>query len=70
MNNQNITILNNKSVVIANLARAFLLWTYLNKTEKQKKEFSRKLMPEIILRTMKLEGEKITRKDIEKILTK
>lgn len=69
MYNKNTEILNIKNMA-TNLAQVFLLWNYLNKTEKQKKEFCRKLIPEIILRTMKLEGEKITRKDVKKILAK
>lgn len=68
MNNKNAAILNDKNTIAGNLARVFLLWNYLNTTEKQKREFYRKLAPDIILRTMKLEGEKISRKDIEKIL--
>ena len=50
------------------LAQSFLLYNFLNLSEKEKDEFFDEQVPEVIYRTMKLEGEKITRKEVNEIL--
>ncbi len=50
------------------LAQAFLLYNFLKLSQAEKEKFFNKQVPEVIFRTMKLEGENISRKDIKKIL--
>ena len=50
------------------LARAFLLYNFFKLSKTEKEKYFDKQVPEVILRTMKLEGEKITASDIKKIL--
>jgi len=49
------------------LVQTFLLYNFLKLSQAEKKKFFKKQIPEVILRTMKLEGEKISRRDIERI---
>ncbi len=50
------------------LVQTFLLYNFLKLSRAEKERFFNKQIPEVILRTMKLEGEKISRKDVEKLL--
>ncbi|MCK4781595.1 hypothetical protein KAS79_01575 [Candidatus Parcubacteria bacterium] len=50
------------------LTRAFLLYNFLKLSRREKEKYFNKQVPEVILRTMKLEGEKISRQDIKKLL--
>jgi hypothetical protein len=59
-NSENKT--NHKSQKRKELAQSFLLYNFLNLSEKEKDEFFDEQVPEVIYRTMKLEGEKITNK--------
>ena len=61
-------IKNNKSQKREKLARAFLLYNFCKLSESEKEKHFNKQMPEVILRTMKLEGEEITAGDIKEIL--
>lgn len=68
MNNYKIANNKSKSQKRKELAQSFLLYNFLNLSEKEKDEFFDEQVPEVIYRTMKLEGEKITRKEIKQIL--
>ena len=59
---------NHKSQKHKELAQSFLLYNFLSFSKKEKDEFFDEQVPEVIYRTMKLEGEKITRGEIKKIL--
>ena len=59
---------NHKSQKRKKLAQSFLLYNFVNLSEKEKDEFFDEQVPEVIYRTMKLEGEEITRKEVEQIL--
>ena len=50
------------------LARAFLLYNFFKLSKTKKEKYFDKQVPEVILRTMKLEGEEITAGDVKKIL--
>jgi len=50
------------------LTRAFLLYNFFKLSKAKKEKYFNKQVPEVILRTMKLEGEEITASDIKKIL--
>jgi len=50
------------------LVQIFLLYNFFKLSQSEKEKFFNKQVPEVILRTMKLEGEKISRKDVQKIL--
>ena len=50
------------------LAQAFLLYNFFKLSKAKKEKYFNRQMPEVILRTMKLEGEEITAADVEKIL--
>lgn len=50
------------------LAQTFLLYNFFRLSKAKKEKYFDEQMPEVILRTMKLEGEKITTGDIKKIL--
>lgn len=50
------------------LVHLFLLYNFFKLSQSEKEKFFNKQAPEVILRTMKLEGEKISRKDIKGIL--
>ena len=50
------------------LARAFLLYNFSKLSKAKKEKYFNKQVPEVILRTMKLEGEEITAGDVKKIL--
>ena len=52
------------------LTQFFLLYNYLNLSQKEKDKFFDEQVPEVIFRTMRLEGENITREEIKKILSK
>ena len=62
------SIKDNQSEKHKKLVQTFLLYNFckLSKSEKEK-HFDRQ-MPEVILRTMRLEGEEITASDIKEIL--
>lgn len=62
------TAKNNKSQKHKELVRAFLLYNFFKLSQTEKERFFNKQIPEVILRTMRLEGEKISLKDIQKIL--
>ena len=62
------SIKNNQSQKREELARAFLLYNFFKLSKTKKEKYFDKQMPEVILRTMKLEGEEITAGDIKKIL--
>ena len=59
---------NNQSQKRGELARAFLLYNFFKLSKNEKEKYFDKQVPEVILRTMKLEGEEITADDIKKIL--
>ena len=59
---------NHKSQKRKELAQSFLLYNFFNLSEKEKDDFFDEQVPEVIYRTMKLEGEKITRKEVKQIL--
>ena len=61
-------IKNNQSQKRKELARAFLLYNFFKLSKAKKDKYFNKQMPEVILRTMKLEGEEVTSSDIKKIL--
>lgn len=61
-------IKNNKLERLRELVRLFLLYNFLKLPQGKKEKFFNKQVPEVILRTMKLEGEKINRKDVQKLL--
>ncbi|MCK5123402.1 MAG: hypothetical protein KAQ87_04635 [Candidatus Pacebacteria bacterium] len=63
-------IKNNQLEKREKLARAFLLYSFCNLSKSEKEKHFDKQMPEVILRTMKLEGEKISASDIKEILNK
>ena len=65
---KNNEIKNNKSQRRKELARTFLLYNFFKLSQVQKEKFFNKQVPEVIFRTMRLEGEKISREDIKKIL--
>lgn len=50
------------------LTRVFLLYNYLSLSQREKDKFFDEQVPEVIFRTMRLEGEDITRKEIKEIL--
>lgn len=52
------------------LARAFLLYSYFKLSQTEKDKFFNEQVPEVIFRTMRLEGENITRKEIKEILNR
>lgn len=52
------------------LARVFLLYNYLNLSQREKDKFFDEQVPEVIFRTMRLEGENITREEIKEILNR
>lgn len=62
------SIKNNKSQRHKKLVRAFLLYNFLKLSKRKKESYFNKQVPEVILRTTKLEGEMITTNDIKKIL--
>jgi DNA topoisomerase VI subunit B len=68
MNNYKTVNNKSKSQKRKELVQSFLLYNFLNLSEKEKDEFFDKQVPEVIYRTMKLEGEKITRREVKKIL--
>jgi len=57
-----------KSQKCKELVRAFLLYNFLKLSSVKKEKFFKKQIPEVIFRTMKLEGEKISREEIKNIL--
>ena len=59
---------NNQSQKCEELARAFLLYNFSKLSKAKKEKYFDKQVPEVILRTMKLEGEEITAGDVKKIL--
>ena len=61
-------IKNNQLQKREELAQAFLLYNFFKLSKTKKEKYFNKQMPEVILRTMKLEGEEITAGDIKKIL--
>ena len=52
------------------LERAFLLYSHLRLSQKEKDKFFEEQIPEVIFRTMRLEGENITREEIKEILNR
>ena len=52
------------------LTQVFLLYNYLNLSQKEKDKFFDEQVPEVIFRTMRLEGENITRSEIKEILNR
>lgn len=50
------------------LARTFLLYSFCKLSKDEKEKYFDEQMPEVILRTMKLESEEITVGDIKEIL--
>lgn len=52
------------------LAQSFLLYNFLRMSQKQRDEYFDEQVPEVILRTMKLEGEDITLEQVKKICKK
>ena len=68
MKNYNKTKRNNKLQKHNELVKTFLLYNFFKLSQAKKEKFFDKQMPEVIFRTMRLEGENITRRDIKKIL--
>ena len=68
MNNYKTANNKSKSQKRKELAQSFLLYNFLNLSKKEKDEFFDEQVPEVIYRTMKLEGEKITREEVKQIL--
>ncbi|MGB2762631.1 MAG: hypothetical protein WBC21_03820 [Minisyncoccales bacterium] len=62
------SIKSNKLQKHKELVQAFLLYNFFKLSRTEKEKYFNKQMPEVIFRTMKLEGEKISRKDIKEIL--
>lgn len=62
------SIKSNKLQKHKELVRAFLLYNFFKLSRSEKEKYFNKQIPEVIFRTMKLEGEKISRKDIKEIL--
>ena len=58
----------NQSQKREELTRAFLLYNFFKLSKAKKEKYFDRQIPEVILRTMKLEGEEITAADIKKIL--
>ena len=52
------------------LARAFLLYNFLKMSQEQRDKHFDEQIPEVILRTMRLEGEDITMEQVKKICKK
>jgi len=51
------------------LVNAFLFFNYSNKTEKEKKKYRQSVHPKIIARTMRLEGEWMSEKEVREIIS-
>lgn len=62
------SVKNNQSQKHEELAQTFLLYNFFKLSKTKKEKYFDKQVPEIILRTMKLEGEEVTAGDIKKIL--
>jgi len=62
------SIKNNQLQKRKKLTRAFLLYSFCKLSKSEKEKHFNEQMPEVILRTMKLEGEEITASDIKEIL--
>ena len=63
LNKKNSKLQNRKE-----LARTFLLYNFSKLSNSKKEKFFNKQIPEVIFRTMKLEGENISAGDVKKIL--
>ena len=61
-------IKNDQSEKRKKLTQTFLLYNFCKLSGREKEKHFDKQVPEVILRTMRLEGEKISASDIKKIL--
>jgi len=50
--------------------RAFLLWNYQNLPARKKREIAKKRLPELLRRTMALEGESVSKQAAERAVAK